>query len=139
MKIDVFVFKLIDHDMKCIQKICVKIICKYKPEWDQVDMIHQDYHIMSNSHRAWLTKHEEWKHAAKETVSNIVKKHYPHIKDFTLEKIEDRSECHKINMSHGKGTSDNQMHMMKVFGVEKHMMKYAKGKCPEPWTDIFRY
>jgi len=139
MKIDTFVYKLIDHDNKCVQKICIKIICKHKPEWDQVDMIHQEYHTMSPAHRSWLNKDAEWKHAVRETVANIVKKNYPHIKDFVLEKVEDRSECHKVNMSHTKGTNGAEMHMMKIFGMEKCMMAYAKGKCPEPWTEMFRY
>lgn len=139
MKVDTFVFKLIDHDKKCMHKICITILCKRALEWEQMDMMYETCHTMNNSHRAWATTRDEWMFATKETVINIVKKHYPHIVDFTLEKIEHRSECQKVNMSHTKGTMESPMKMKEIESMEKCICKYSKGKCPEPWTGIFNY
>lgn len=138
MKIDVAVFKLIDNDTKTVQKICVKVICNHKAEWDEVDMLHYEYHNLSVEHKAWLIKSGEWKHALKETILNMMKKQYPHIKDFTLEKVEDKKECHKINMSSAKPT-DNKMHMMEVSSMEKCILTYSKGQAPSAWKDMFKY
>lgn len=137
MKIDIAVFKLIDNDAKTIQKICVKVICNHKAEWDEADRLRQEYRTLSPEHKDWLIKSAEWKNSLHETVLNMMKEKYPHIKNFTLEKIEDRKECHKINISEGAPT--NKLHMMMAYSTEKCMMKYCKGQKPQSKKEMFKY
>jgi hypothetical protein len=139
MKVDELVFKLIDHDTKTIKKICIKIICAHKPEWDQTDPIHQESKTMDEQHRMWMVKYAEMKHGMKAMIASMIREHHPEIKDFVLKKIKKSSECTMININRAMGTESNKMHMMKVHGMKRCMMKYCKGKKPAMWIDIFNY
>ena len=131
MKIDKFVYKLIDHDARTVQKFCVKILCSHKAEWDQPDMIKEKSLGMNPAHQEWKTKHMAWQQATKETVAKLIKTEYPAIADYTLSCCEECSECKMKNINHGKGTSSEPMHMMRIHSMEKYKMKYCKGTKSE--------
>jgi hypothetical protein len=135
MKVNKFVFKLIDHDAKTCKIFEFEAHCEKLAEWTEK----RDASNIKG-HSEWMLKDLAWNYALKDAIINELKKKLDKdtLESYVMTRKKVKKEEGMINMNSAKGPS-NDINFREIYSMQVCIFKYTKGKHSENWTDMYNY